>query len=415
MRHQILVLTCFVLAAVYLFPLQFPSLLLRASKRRAVGEHSDDDLDSLPAGGGGVDAHYFSACSVALAGGVARNASRAPLALPPRFSHSYSRNNIANADYTRTAVWAAWAELLAEEPALSHAPRAFLSTAAKEGEEALFPWTPASTDLCDYALDAANCDMHTWRVDTPLNDVSRAAGATTGHAQLAHAPYDLIILSQTFEHLFDPPLALARVRALLAPGGLVFISLPGWNIAHLVPSHQQGWSPCGAFAALSAAGFDVLRVGWFHSVPFSKALANPGAVWPGWKALGVADPFVTIPPGTDAGLVNTVWVLARAPASVPFPPPPLEIDASTRPLIAWSDMLRAQTMRGDRTVHSGAWPTAAGLASVLARMPRWLDGDVAHLVLAAAIFERLAIDFGGAGPEAPPLLVSGPGARLLCR
>jgi hypothetical protein len=333
--------------------------------------------------------------------------------LPARFNTVYPLDIINRADYTRTAVWAAWAELLAEEPALaSRAPRAFLSTARHEGESALFPWVPNATDFCGFDEDAALCDMHTWAVAAPLSDASRAQGGTTGHARLAHAPYDLIIFSQTFEHLYDPPLALARARALLAPSGLVFASLPAWNIAHMAPSHQQGWSPCGAYANFAAAGFDVLRVGWFHNHAFSDILAKPGAKWPGWQACGAPNPFERIPVSADAGRANTVWILARAP-STPGPPP-LAIEFAARPLLSRQDMLRAETMRGDEA-RSGSWPTADSLLDVLARAPAWLDDDVAHVVLSAAFFERVAPAFGAAAHAGGALLVSGRAAGAIAR
>lgn len=52
----------------------------------------------------------------------------------------------------------------------------------------------------------------------------------TRKAVLETAPYDYIIFADTLEHLADPWVVLSEMRAALAPGGRVLISLP--NVAH---------------------------------------------------------------------------------------------------------------------------------------------------------------------------------------
>jgi hypothetical protein len=79
--------------------------------------------------------------------------------------------------------------------------------------------------------------------------------------------------------LYDLNLALSRSRALLAPGGYIFASMPAWNIPHMVPSHQRGITPCGIYANYIVAGFDVERIGWFGNREFSSLLAQPASTW----------------------------------------------------------------------------------------------------------------------------------------
>jgi len=362
------------------------------------GAAADVPRGRLPAGGGGAGAHLFGECRAALAGGAARAAGAPPLALPPLYR---ARADGADAEapirvweYPRIAIVAAFAELAREEPALRDLrPRAFLSTSTfPDMETDAFPWAPNFTDVCDYGVSGAACDMHAW---------------ARGGAPLAHAPYDLVLFSQTFEHLFDPPLALARTRALLAPGALLFASMPAWNVPHMVPSHQQGLTPCGAYALLRAAGFDVLRVGWFAHAAYSDALARPAGRWESWAAVGAPDPFDAIPAAADAGRANTVWVLARVSARAP-PPPPGE-----RPQLGIAAMAAAhEAARGALSV--APWPGRASLRALLELHPAWLDDDVASVALAAAFYERLG-DFVGDGGGGARLLVCGRAAAAIAR
>lgn len=229
--------------------------------------------------------------------------------------------------------------------------------------------------------------MHTWT-------------AQQEGSPLRNAPYDIIFFSQTFEHLFDLPLALARNRALVAPGGFVWVSVPGWNIYHMAPSHQQNLSPCGLFAQLTAAGFDVVRLGWFHNANYSEYLTTPGNDWPPWPRVPDApDPFVDIPLGATAvGRANTVWALARAPLQAPPPPPPLTVDFATRPVISWADMNSAQSLRNMIPYRATfVWPSVWAMSTVLGVYPAWIDDDVAHVVFAASFLESLVPLVGADG------------------
>ncbi len=96
----------------------------------------------------------------------------------------------------------------------------------------------------------------------------------TGCGADPHGPYDVISLTHVFEHLADPVATLRRLRDLLAPRGIVFITAshrpPGWkrgadaagwaswSYTH-VPAHIQYFSE-GSFAkAAAAAGLAVGR------------------------------------------------------------------------------------------------------------------------------------------------------------
>lgn len=82
-----------------------------------------------------------------------------------------------------------------------------------------------------------------------------------GEAPDVAGPFDLICSSLAFQWFADLPAAIARLRALLAPGGaLVFATLAGgsfaeWRRAHgALPAGTHDYPTAGAFAAL---GLDV--------------------------------------------------------------------------------------------------------------------------------------------------------------
>ena len=387
-------------------------------------------LFNLPSGGGGdgPDVEYWGECQAALncsACGVARDPS-----LPMRLPAAYAplRSVVDKADFTRSAVMMAWAEAVASVPELA-TPRphfTFLETSHDVELHAL-PWyaTISHRDECMFD-GTTKCDLHVLRAERPLSETERGdATATTGHPVLRRAPYDLQMYSQTLEHLYDPPLAVARMFNLAAPGGLVWASMPAWNILHMVPSHQQGLTPCGMFALFRGAGFEVVRLGWYGTVGYSAFVARPGSHWPTWKELGEPDPFSSIPPSERSGRANTVWLLARRPhqGNLPLPrPQPSEVELSTRPLLIERDMFYAASIKTKRTPHSST------LAGLLGRFPHWAGQDLAALVLAGEVEERLlprlvALGFNfkdDAEVEAsslrygtPPLLVYGRTARAI--
>ena len=74
-------------------------------------------------------------------------------------------------------------------------------------------------------------------------------------------PFDLAVVSQTLEHLYDPLLALVNLRRKLTPGGLLFTSTPTVNRPHMTPFHFRHYSPMGLAALLTQAGFEIVELG----------------------------------------------------------------------------------------------------------------------------------------------------------
>ena len=285
---------------------------------------------SLPFGGGGQDLPYWAECQAAL-----QDESVAPPKdfgrLPDVFRPL--SDVMLSADYTRNAVAAAWAMAVAEVPALASPPAHFVLLETSPDLE-LLVWEPYQTrsieiDRCSFdGSHPEACDVHTMAVEHPLTEEQQRTdpSARTGHPKLTRAPYHLQMYSQTLEHLYDPPLAVARMYNLAAPGGLVWISLPFWNVPHMRPSHQQGLSPCGLFGLLRGAGFEVVKLGWFGTWAYSNALARPGAKWPNYARLALQTPLTASQCTTPMQpTLCGPWHSAlqrRAQAALPPPLPP---------------------------------------------------------------------------------------------
>lgn len=87
-------------------------------------------------------------------------------------------------------------------------------------------------------------------------------------AVLPAGGFDAIVLGDVIEHLTDPRTAIAHIRGLLAPGGVIWMALPdsGSPVARVlgrrwwsvIPTHVQYFTRSSVRQLLAAEGFDVL-------------------------------------------------------------------------------------------------------------------------------------------------------------
>jgi len=89
-------------------------------------------------------------------------------------------------------------------------------------------------------------------------------------AELERASFEAVVLGDVIEHLVSPADALARIRELLAPGGVVWLAVPdaGSAVARalgrrwwsVLPTHVQYFTRGSLTTLLARSGFDRLEV-----------------------------------------------------------------------------------------------------------------------------------------------------------
>ena len=120
-----------------------------------------------------------------------------------------------------------------------------------------------------------------------------------GIAETWEGDVDCAVFLQTIEHVQDPVAVLGRLRALVAPGGVAYVSTP--NVLTLAPKgqarsgnpwHVHEWRP-DEFGALCARVFDRVELyGVFHA---RRLRVHDWALRAGWdpvhRALRLTRPF----------------------------------------------------------------------------------------------------------------------------
>jgi SAM-dependent methyltransferase len=91
--------------------------------------------------------------------------------------------------------------------------------------------------------------------------------------QLTSDDFDFVLMSQTLEHLYNPLLALARLRAVMRDGGWLWTSVPTVSRQHQLPLHfHTGFTPIGLACLLTQSGFDVVEIGQWGNTKYISHL-----------------------------------------------------------------------------------------------------------------------------------------------
>lgn len=115
-------------------------------------------------------------------------------------------------------------------------------------------------DEPELALLPANCTVeHLCYPDDPRFDLSLDWDASYGQ-------FDLVLCNQVLEHVPDPLKAMRNLRAITAPGGRVFVSIPVINCVHGLPHfYSAGYYPTWLRFAFEMAGLSVEHISYWGS------------------------------------------------------------------------------------------------------------------------------------------------------
>jgi SAM-dependent methyltransferase len=181
-----------------------------------------------------------------------------------------------------------------------------------------------------------------WEVDGIEPDASAVAAAARRGVRVhkgtlrdqpwQRGSFGLITFQHALEHIVNPIDALKCARNLLAPGGLLLITVPNWSSwqrrllfrsrwsALDMPRHQQHFSPRALEQLAALLGLQVRSVGTTSSAPataYSLHYVLFGHLRPGWRlwlsyALGVATfPLVLL--GDRIGGGDACFIVMQAP------------------------------------------------------------------------------------------------------
>jgi SAM-dependent methyltransferase len=117
--------------------------------------------------------------------------------------------------------------------------------------------------------------------------------------------YDLIIVSQTFEHLYNPFLCAKNLFRKLKQGGYLFVSAPTVNQPHMTPVHYFHYMPMGLAVLFKQAGFDILENGQYGHFDYESAVLGKHS-WPDFTEVNRGGHIRNSRNNPDQ-----VWVLAQ--------------------------------------------------------------------------------------------------------
>jgi hypothetical protein len=136
-----------------------------------------------------------------------------------------------------------------------------LSTCSSDPELKIITW-----DSITYAeYDGKNNDLHT--LDLPEKD------------------FDMVIVNQTLEHVYNPFQCVKNIYEHIAPGGYFFTTVPMINVDHNMPFYYWGINPLGLTLMCKSQGFTVLETGFWGSQEYILRLFGPGG-WPSYNTIG---------------------------------------------------------------------------------------------------------------------------------
>lgn len=102
-------------------------------------------------------------------------------------------------------------------------------------------------------------------------------GALPAPVPFADGSFDAATLLDVLEHIDDDRAALAAIRGLLRPGGILVVTVPAfpflWSQHDELNEHRRRYVRAELREKLESAGFDVLRLSYFNTFLFPPIAA----------------------------------------------------------------------------------------------------------------------------------------------
>ena len=118
--------------------------------------------------------------------------------------------------------------------------------------------------------------------------------------------FDLILLGQTFEHLYNPFLAAVNLYDALVPGGFLYANVPFINFPHMTPYHYMQFTLDGFACMLFQCGFEIVEVGQWGNQEYVQYIGKQ--IWADYTNLMHNGSIIN-----QKMMPVQVWVLVRKP------------------------------------------------------------------------------------------------------
>lgn len=131
-----------------------------------------------------------------------------------------------------------------------------------------------NVDLAEYHIVEGAADIIArYKLESSPPDFVRIQHAYFEHAEFDR-PFDVIEMGFVLEHVDDPALILRRYREFLAPGGVLFVSVPNARSLHRLLGHAAGLMP--DIYALSQSDRDLGHKRYFDAASIAAMVRESG-------------------------------------------------------------------------------------------------------------------------------------------
>lgn len=131
------------------------------------------------------------------------------------------------------------------------------------------------------AVDAIEPDDDARALSERRSGLKIMGGYLPHGVPLDDGAYDLIVLFDVLEHIPEDVPALASLRAKLAPGGRLLLTVPAmpwlWSAHDVAHHHQRRYTRASLEAVFRQTGFRVRHLSYFNSILFPLIVAARAA------------------------------------------------------------------------------------------------------------------------------------------